>query len=143
MRFRNGAEFHCLCWRRDISLNTVLRSSESVIPRSPETSYKHFNNGNKLSVNITNDDSKINLLCSGILKRNSTFRSASKGLDHTLYACGLTLIVAEGSGCRWGRGGAVGIPHHDSCLGASCKLLLSIYTFIILTKLLSAYYPVT
>ena len=42
-----------------------------------------------------------------------TFRTAFTGLDHALVACGLTQILAEGSGCRWG-GGAVGIPDHDS-----------------------------
>ena len=41
---------------------------------------------------------------------NTTFRPASTGLDHALVvACGLTEILVEGSGCRWG---SADIPIH-------------------------------
>ena len=46
-----------------------------------------------------------------------TFQPSSKGLDHALVVCDLTQIPTEGSGCRWGGGGAAGIPDLDSRSG--------------------------
>ena len=44
-------------------------------------------------------------------KRMLTYRLSFKGLDNVSVACDLTLILAEGYGCRWG---AAGIHDHDS-----------------------------
>ena len=40
------------------------------------------------------------------------FRPTSTGHDHA-FACGLTQILAEVYGCKWG---AAGIPDHDGSL---------------------------
>ena len=84
---------------------------------------------------------KINLLWSKIRKKKVTFRPASTGLDHTLVACDLTQILAEGSGCRWGRAAGT-MRDHDSCWGPVVLYDLLDFASVPLTTYLDVVLPV-